>query len=421
VQEWDVSEVPRSKANIAAHSADLFVPPSPLPAQELLREAAKVINGGSKVVILAGRGCLGARDAVLQLADKVGGPVVKPLLGKAVVPDDSPYTTGGIGLLGTAPSQDAMQACDTLVIAGTSFPYMEFYPKPGRARCVQIDLDPTRIGLRYPPDVGLVGDCRRILEALLPLIQPKKDRSFLEEAQKGMEKWKELLRDRGTWKDKPLKPQVVAYHLDKFLADDAIVTTDCGTVTTLAARYVTVRDGMMFSSSGMLATMGNGLPYSVAAAVAYPGRQVVCLSGDGGFTMMMGELLTLVKYQLPVKVIVIKNNVLGQIKWEQMVFEGNPQFGVELQPLDFALYARACGAAGFTLDDPDKAEEVLGQAFAQQGPAVIEAAVDPNEPLLPGHATMEQAWKFAKALVRGEKDRWAIFKNVLKQEVREVV
>jgi pyruvate dehydrogenase (quinone) len=213
----------------------------------------------------------------------------------------------------------------------------------------------------------------------------------------------------------------VAYHLDRFLADDAIVTTDCGTVTTLAARYVTIRKQMLFSSSGMLATMGNGLPYSVAAAVAYPGRQVVCLAGDGGFTMLMGEMLTLVKYQLPVKVIVIKNNALGQIKWEQMVFEGNPEFGVTLQPLDFSLYARACGAAGFRLEEPGQAEEVLGQAFAHPGPAVVEAVVDPNEPLMPGHATMEQAWKFAESLVRGEKNRWAILKNVVKQQVREVV
>ena len=177
----------------------------------------------------------------------------------------------------------------------------------------------------------------------------------------------------------------------------------------------------MFSASGLLATMGNGLPYSVAAAIAYPGRQVVCLTGDGGFTMIMGEMLTMVKYKLPVKVIVIKNNVLGQIKWEQMVFEGNPEFGVELQPLDFAMYARACGAAGFSVDDPAKVEEVLAQAFAQSGPAVVEAVVDPNEPAMPGHVTMEQAAHFAEALVRGQKDGWAIIEDVLKQQIREVV
>lgn len=421
VQEWDTSDVPRSKGNIAKHSADFFIPPSPVPIQELLREAANIIHGGSKVVILAGRGCLAARDKVLELAETIGAPIIKPLLGKAVVPDDNPYTTGGIGLLGTAPSQDAMQECDVLIIAGSSFPYLEFYPKPGQAKCIQIDLDPARIGLRYPCDVGLVGDCRQTLAALLPQISPKEDRRFLEKTQKSVEKWNELLHQRATWADKPLKPQVVADRINQFLADDAIVVADCGTVTSWAARYIRMRDEMMFSTSGMLATMGNGLPYSVAAAIAYPGRQVVCLIGDGGFTMLMGEMLTLVKYKLPVKVIVIKNNVLGQIKWEQMVFEGNPQFGVELQPLDFALYARACGAAGFTLDDPAKAEETLAQAFAHPGPALVEAVVDPNEPAMPGHVTMDQAWHFAEALIRGQKDRWAIIKDVLQQQIREVV
>ncbi len=421
VQEWEPSNGQRSKANIGHHSADIFMPPGALPSRDHLQAAADLLNAGTQVAILAGRGCLGARNEVLQLAEKVGGVIVKPLLGKAVVPDDSPFTTGGLGLLGTAPSQDAMQACDTLLIAGSSFPYMEFLPKPGQAKCVQVDVDPTRIGLRYPADVGLVGDCRRVLEALLPMIRAKTDRSFLEKAQQGMKEWDELLEKRATWKDKPLKPQVVAYHLNKFLADDAIVTSDCGTVTTWAARYIKMRGRMMFSSSGLLATMANSLPYSVAAAVAYPGRQVVCLSGDGGFTMLMAELLTIVKYKLPVKVIVIKNNTLGQIKWEQMVFEGNPEFGVELQPLNFALYAQACGAAGFTLDDPAKAEEVLGRAFAEPGPAVVEAVVDPNEPALPGHVTVKQAYHFAEALVRGEKDRWAILKDVAKQKIREVV
>ncbi len=182
-----------------------------------------------------------------------------------------------------------------------------------------------------------------------------------------------------------------------------------------------MRDGMMFTSSGLLATMGNGLPYSVAAAAAFPGRQVVCLAGDGGFTMMMGEILTLVKYKLPVKVIVIKNNTLGQIKWEQMVFEGNPEFGIDLQPLDFALYAQACGAGGFTVDDPHQAGDVLRQAFAHPGPAVVQAVVDPNEPAMPGHANTRQAWHFAQALLRGERDRWPILKDVLKQTFREVI
>jgi pyruvate dehydrogenase (quinone) len=298
---------------------------------------------------------------------------------------------------------------------------MEFFPKPGQAKGVQVDLDPARIGLRYPVEVGLTGDCPQVLRALLPLIQRKKDRSFLEKAQAGMKEWRQLLQQRGTRTEKPLKPQVVAYHANKFLKNDALLVSDCGTVTTWAARYLDIKDQMQFTCTGMLATMANGLPYSVGAAVAYPGRQVVCFSGDGGFTMLMGELITLVKYKLPVKVVIFKNNLLGQIKWEQLVMEGNPSFGVDLQPIDFAAYARACGAGGFTLDDPEKADEVLTRAFAHPGPAVVEAVVDPNEPPMPGHATTDQAIHFAKALARGEKDRWAIFKNLLKDKVREVV
>jgi pyruvate dehydrogenase (quinone) len=420
IQDW-TSNGERSKANISRHSSDLYAPANPLPDRRLLEQAVDVINQGKKVVLLAGRGALGARREVLELADKVAGPVIKPLLGKAVVPDDSPFTTGGIGLLGTAPSQDAMKECDTLVILGSGFPYIEFYPKPGQARCVQIDIDPARLGLRYPAEVGLVGDCPRVLGALLPLVRRKDDRSFLQRAQEGMKKWRQLLEERGTRQDRPMKPQVVTYHLNKLLPDNVIITCDTGTVTTWAARYLDIRGDMMFSASGMLATMANGLPYAVGAAVANPGRPVVALVGDGGFTMMMGEMATLVKYRLPVKVILIKNNTLGQIKWEQMVFEGNPEYGVELQPIDFAMYARACGAAGFTLDDPAKAEGVLREALAHPGPALVEAVVDVNEPPMPGNATMDQAWHFFESLVRGEKDRWDILKTVVENKVREVV
>lgn len=421
IQDWTASDTDRSGANIPKHSADLFAPAYPLPPQNALQEAADLINAGSKVVILAGRGCLNCREEVLQLAEKVGGPIIKPLLGKAVVPDDSPYTTGGIGLLGTAPSQDAMEECDTLIIAGSSFPYMEFYPKPGQAKTVQIDVDSARIGLRHPADVGLVGDCKGVFGALLPLIERKADRSFLEKAQSRMKDWNQLMQERGTREDMPMKPQVVTYHLSKLLDNDAIVSSDSGTIATWAARYIQMRGDMQFSLSGTLATMANGLPYSVGAAVAYPGRQVVCIVGDGGFTMLMGEVATLVKYNLPVKVVIIKNNVLGMIKWEQMVLEGNPQYGVQLQPIDFAAYAKACGAAGYTIEDPKQAEAVLREALAHDGPTVIEAVVDPNEPPLPGKITTEQALHFAEALARGEKDRWGIIKTVLEDTVREVV
>ena len=421
IQDWPASDKHRSGANISKHSADLFAGAHSVPPDALLQQAADLINAGSKVAILAGRGCLGCRAEVLALAEAVGGPIIKPLLGKATVPDDSPYTTGGIGLLGTAPSQDALDECDTLIIAGSGFPYMEFYPEPGHAKAVQIDNDPARIGLRYPADIGLVGDCGGVLRALLPLLRRKADRGFLEKAQARTKDWRTLMQKRGTRTDIPMKPQVVAHELNKLLDSDAIVSSDSGTIATWSARYIDIRDRMQFSLSGSLATMANGLPYSIGAAVAFPGRQVVCIVGDGGFTMLMGEVATLVKHKLPVKVIIIKNNVLGEIKWEQMVLGANPEFGVELQPIDFAAFARACGAGGFTIDRPEQAAAMLREALAYDGPAVIEAVVDPNEPPLPGKISTKQAMNFAEALVRGERDRWDIIKTVLEDKVREVV
>lgn len=421
IQDWTSDDGDRSASNIPQHSDDIFAFAHPLPDSAQLRAAADIINEGKKVAILAGRGCLNAREEVLLLARKVAGPIVKPLLGKAVVPDDSPYTTGGVGLLGTAPSQEALKSCDTLIIAGSSFPYLEFYPKPGDAKTVQIDCDQDRIGLRHPADVGLIGDCGEVLQSLLPLINQKDDESFLKSAQEGMQSWRELMRIRGTRADMPLKPQTVVYELNKLLDSNAIVSTDSGTITTWAARYIDMRGDMKFSLSGTLATMANSIPYSVAAAIAYPGRQIVCIVGDGGFTMLMGEVATLAKYKLPVKVLVIKNNVLGMIKWEQMVLEGNPQYGVELQPIDFAAYARACGVGGFTVADPKEVPRVLREAFAYDGPAIIEAVVDPHEPPLPGNISVKQAIKFGEALARGEKNRWKIIKTVLEDKIREVV
>lgn len=421
VQEMTASDDPRSSWNIKGHSGDLNPDSIPIPAREQLQAAADVLNAGKKVAILVGRGALGCAAEVEQLADAVGGPVVKALLGKAVVPDDSPYTTGGLGLLGTAPSQDAMRECDALVMVGTSFPYVQFLPEPGQAKCVQIDIDPARIGLRHPADVGLVGYCRPVLQALLPLVHKKKGRTFLETARERMKEWNELLAERGTRTDHPMKPQVVGHTVNKFLPDNAIVSSDCGTVTTWAARYLQMRGDMMFSASGLLATMGNGLPYAVAAAVAFPGRPVVAMCGDGGFTMTMMELMTVAKYKLPVKVFVIKNNTLGQIKWEQIVFEGNPEYGCDLHPIDFAKYAEAVGVPGFTLERAGDAEKVIGEAFRLDGPALVECVVDPNEPPMPGHATTKQALNFAESLARGEKDRWDIIKTVLKNKIREVV
>lgn len=421
IQEWTLSDKHRSSANIKNHSGDWYPVATAHPTAAMLEKAAKIINDGSKVAILAGRGALDAGTEVIQLAQIVGGPVIKPLLGKAVLPDRSPYTTGGIGLLGTAPSQDAMEECDTLIMIGTSFPYMDFYPKPGNARCVQIDIDPARIGLRHPVEAGLAGDAKTVLRDLLPLLQQKGNLKFLEKAQSRMKDWNEVMDKRGSRMDMPMKPQVVTHTLNRLLKDDAIVSSDSGTIATWTARYIEIRGTMKFSLSGSLATMANGLPYSIGAAVAFPGRQVVCIVGDGGLTMLMGELATLAKYKLPVKVIIIKNNVLGQIKWEQMVLDANPEFGVELQPIDFAKVAEACGIAGYTLENPKDAERVLSEAMNHDGPAVVQAVVDPNEPPLPGKINSEQALHFAEALVKGEKDRMKIIKTVLEDEVREVI
>lgn len=421
IQDWSSDDGKRTKMNVAHHSADIYAGRYPLPKREEFQAAADIINAGKKIAILAGRGAVHARQELLELADTAAAPIVKALLGKAAVPDDSPFTTGGIGLLGTAPSSDVMHGCDTLITVGSSFPYMEFLPKPDKAKFVQIDIDPARIGLRVRADVGLVGDCKTLLQHLMPLIQRKQDRSFLQMAQDGMKKWNDLLKQRGTRMDTPLKPQVVAYHVDKFLRDDTIIVSDTGTVTTWAARYLTIRGDMKFSASGLLASMANGLPYAVGAAVGNPGKPVVAMCGDGGLTMLMCELATIVKYKLPIKIIVFKNNTLGQIKWEQMVMEGNPEFGCDLHPIDFAAVARACGAAGFTLDDPNKAEQVIGEAFRTPGPALVEAVVDKDEPPLPGNITVDQAYHFAKSLVRGEKDRWDIIKTIAKDRIREVV
>lgn len=421
IQEWRASDLHRSDMNVAHHSGEIFQPTLPHPPKHLLQKAADVINSGKKVAILVGRGALGARQEIEQLADTVAGPVIKALLGKGVLPDRSPYTTGGLGLLGTAPSQDAMEECDRLIICGSSFPYLDFYPKPGEAKCVQIDVQSTRIGLRHSVDVGLVGDSKIVLQELLPLLKRKEDRKFLETAQERMKNWTELMKERGTRMDKPMKPQVVTYHLNNLLKDDAIISSDSGTIATWTARYIDIRGDMKFSLSGTLATMANGLPYSIGAAVAYPGRQVVCVVGDGGLTMLMGELATLVKYKLPVKVVVIKNNALGQIKWEQMVLDSNPEYGVELQPIDFAKVAEACGAAGFTIEDPKDAEDTLRKALDYDGPAVIQAVVDPNEPPLPGNIKAKQALHLAEALAKGEKDRAKIVKSIAVDKVREIV
>jgi pyruvate dehydrogenase (quinone) len=402
-------------------NAQTFARRAALPSQEDLERAADILNSGEKVAMLIGAGALDATDEVIAMSEKLGAPVIKALLGKAAVPDDDPHTTGGIGLLGTTPSQEAMEDCDTLLMVGTSFPYTEFLPKPGKARGVQIDLDPARIALRYPVEVGLAGDSKQTLTELLPRVQFKQDRSFLEKAQKGMQEWWQLMEQRGTRQNKPMKPQVVAWELGKRLREDAIVSCDSGTIATWWARQIKARRGQKYSLSGTLATMANGLPYTIAAQVAYPERQCVAFVGDGGFSMLMADFVTAVKYKLPIKVVVIKNNVLGQIRWEQMVMLGNPEYAVELEPIDFAMYARACGALGVTITEAGACGEILDQALNSPGPALIEAVVDPYEPPLPGKIKPEQALRFAESLARGEPRRMRIATTILEDRIKELV
>jgi pyruvate dehydrogenase (quinone) len=420
VQEMSV-DAKRSKRNIAHHTSDVFARGAQLPAEPDLRRAAELLDAGERVAILAGRGALGAGHELEAAAERLGSPIVKALLGRAAVPDDSPYTTGTVGLLGTRPSQEALEGCDTLLMVGTSFPYIEFLPKPGQARAVQIELDPARIGLRYPVEVGLVGDSRRILQALVPLLRPHTERAFLEKAQAGMRDWALLMEERATRPDKPMKPQVLARALGLRLRDDAIVACDSGTIATWWARHIPVRRGQMHSLSGTLASMANGLPYAIAAQVAHPDRQVVAFVGDGGFSMLMAEFATCVKYGLPVKVVVVKNNSLAMIKWEQMVFLGNPEYGCELQPIDFAAFARACGGTGFTVEDPEACGAVLDEALATPGPVIVEGVVDPFEPPLPPKITLDQAAKFARSLLRGEPNREKIALTVIGDRVRELL
>ncbi|MBF6590425.1 MAG: pyruvate oxidase [Ktedonobacterales bacterium] len=402
-------------------AAAQFEQSSPIPSSHQLQRAADRLNAGKKVAILAGHGALHARAEVEQVAELLGAPIVKPLLGKGVVPDTSPLTTGGIGLLGTRPSEDVMEQCDTLLIIGSSYPYPNFLPKPSQAKGIEINIDATRVGLRFPVEVGLVGDSQATLRALLPLIHRKTDRSFLEMAQKGMREWIHLLEEEGTSTVTPMKPQVVAWALNELAAPDAIITGDSGTNTTWIARNFLLKEDQMFSCSGNLATMAPGLPYAIGAQVAHPHRQVIAFVGDGGFTMLMGEMLTAVKYNLPIKVIIIKNDVLGQIKWEQIVFLGNPQFGVQLQTADFAGWARAAGAEGYTCDDPTRIRETMRQFLASPHPAVLEAVVDPNVPPLPAKIKPEQALKFAKALAKGQRDGPRIALTAFREKFSEML
>jgi len=402
-------------------TAPRYLAPPVRPRRIDLEPAADLLNAGGKVGILVGIGALGAGRLVERFADTVAAPVVKTLPGKMVVPDDSPYVIGGIGLLGTAPAEDLMEDIDVLVMLGTNYPYTKYLPDPGTVAVIQVDIDPARLGNRIPVDVPLVGDVEATLAALLPMLQARKDLEHLHRYQAKMREWRAKLRALETPERDPVAPQYLAAVLDELAAEDAVLTCDSGTVATWAARHWEIRGGREFYLSGNLATMACGVPYAIAIQRAYPDRQVLALVGDGGFAMLMAEFHTAVWHGLPVKVIISNNNGLGMILWEQMVL-GFPEFGVRFgTPLpDYAAWARAAGGYGIHVATATELPDAIRTALREDGPALVDVAVDPNEPPLPGKVSYEQAVKFAQAFLRGQPHKAAIATTLFKDRIQQL-
>ena len=389
-----------------------------LPSGADLDRLAGFLNDGDKIAILAGAGALHARGELLSLAEALAAPIVKTLSGKATVPDDSPYTTGGIGLLGTRPSEELMEEVDTLLLVGTNFPYTKHLPQG--ARVAQIEADPARAGARIPTEVPVVGDAKQTIAALLPLLKRRTDTAFLGRYQK-METWRGKM---GSLEDSgrdPIAPQYLMSVVDEAASDDAVLTCDSGTIATWAARHWTIRGEREFYLSGNLATMAPGLPYAIGIQHAFPGRQVIAFVGDGGFAMLMAELLTAIKHGLPVKVVVNNNNSLGQILWEQMVL-GYPEHGVRYPDpaADYAAFATANGAFGTKVEHPGDLQPMIRAALAHPGPALVDVNVNPDEPPLPGKVEYDQAKKFAQAFLRGQPRRATIASTLLADKIQEL-
>ena len=414
-QSTELSEDAYSVKNPPGHTSVTPQPQVRVAPREEIEWAAEVLNGARNIAICAGQGARGAGEELEQVAEALGAPIVKAGLGKDVVPDDSPYTTGGLGLIGTRPSQEVFENCDGFLIVGSSTPYYDFWPQPGQANAVQIDDNPDRIGLRYPVEVGLVGDARATLLDLLPLLERNEDRSFLERAQEGMREWSQLMEAQGTSGSTPMKPQVVPWNLADLLDDDAIICGDSGAVTAWVSR-MPLKRGQSFSFSGTNCSMAAGLPYAIGAQVAHPDRQVVVFTGDGCMSMLMGDLATLAQYDLPVKIVVLNNHSLGLIVWEQMAFLGNPQYGCEIPPIDFAKVAEACGLKGVRIEDPSACREGLEEGLSFDGPALIEAVVDPDEPPFGETLKPVQAQNIAQAFERGEENRERMANNLLEED-----
>ncbi|HEY2443980.1 MAG TPA: thiamine pyrophosphate-dependent enzyme [Streptosporangiaceae bacterium] len=402
-------------------TAAIRLPAPGRPREEDLQRLADFLNDGKKIAILAGAGALHAREELLALAETLGAPIVKTLSGKATVPDDSPYTTGGIGLLGTRPSEDLMDEIDTLFMVGTNFPYTKHLPAAGKVRVAQIEADPARAGARIATEVPVVGDAKEGLAALLPLLKRQGDGKLLKKYQKEMGSWRKKMAALEDAERNPISPQYVVSVLNELAADDAVLTCDSGTIATWAARHWDIRDRREFFLSGNLATMAPGMPYAIGIQHAFPGRQVIGYVGDGGFAMLMAEFLTAIQHRLPVKIVINNNNSLGQILWEQMVL-GYPEHGVRYpEPfVNYAAIAQANGALGIKVEQAADVRGALQQALAHSGPALVDVNVNPDEPPLPGKVEYEQAKKFTEAFLRGQPRKATIATTLLRDRINEL-
>lgn len=428
VQELDAVEVP-PRAHGTVHSSIGICTPRVLPNEVDLRRAADVLNAGKKVAMLVGAGALHAAGEVLKTADVLGAGIAKALLGKAVLPDHLPFVTGSIGLLGTKPSWDMMNDCDTLLMVGSSFPYSEFLPKEGQARGVQIDLDGKQLGLRYPMEVNLVGDSAETLRALLPLLERKTDRSWREEIEKGVDEWWKVLEGRAMNAADPINPQRVFWELSPRLPDRCILSADSGTSANWFARDLKIRSGMIASLSGNLATMCPGVPYAIAAKFAYPDRIAIALVGDGAMQMLgMNEMITISKYWKEwsdprLIVMVLNNRDLNQVTWEQRAMNGDPRYDASQSVPDFpyARYAEMLGLKGIRVDRPEQIGPAWDEALASDRPVLLEAYTDPNVPTLPPHISFEEAVAFSKALLKGDSEEIGIIRQTAKEALRAVL
>ena len=399
-----VEQPPREHGTI--HSGIGMTAKRVVPADAQLREAANVLNRGGKVAMLVGAGALHATDEVVEVADLLGAGVAKALLGKAAVPDDLPFVTGSIGLLGTQPSWEMMKACDTLLMVGSSFPYSEFLPAEGQAAGVQIDLDGRKLALRYPMDVNLVGDARDTLRALVPLLRRKDDRGWREQIEANVRRWWEVLEARAMNDAQPVNPQRVFRELSPRLPDACILTCDSGSSAAWYARDLKVRRGMMASLSGGLATMGPAIPYALAAKMAYPERVVIAMSGDGAMQMIGNNGLVTIAYRWKqwadprLVVVVLNNGDLNMVTWEQRVMSGDPKFEASqvLPSFPYADYARSLGLHGVRVDRPDAVAPAIEEALGADRPTLLEMVTDPNVPPLPPHVSPKQVKAYGRAL-----------------------